>query len=663
MRLTLKLSSKMRLAFGALTLLTLALGGLAVWRMDAVRVLQDRLDQAYAPQVEVASHLERCWSQTVFEMRGYAMTGDAALLARGLEGLRGVGEHAREAGELAGRFPELGGLGAAAREAGGQAREYRRLIELTQEKAEENASYLAMMGAAQARFTDHAHAFLDDQALALARDIAEGQPADKLLWRQKRIQAMNQVIHSGNSALLKSRQAQTSHDQGLMAKVDADLTAMRELFDDLVSLCRTEPALMAQVAGSRSAAEQYQSLLAAWVENWLVLEELRGQREALSQGMIALTTRAADAGLAGIGQLASATSQSLARAIRLVLVGLAAAMALGLALSLLLSRGLSRPLRRVMDGLHQGAREVGGAAAAMADASQALAEGAGQQAASLEQTAATLEQMSAMTRASAEHAGLAEDLSRQAGEEVESARQTAERLGRAMAQIQRASDQSAKVVRTIDEIAFQTNLLALNAAVEAARAGAAGAGFAVVAEEVRRLAQRSAASAADTASLIQETIARVEEGGRLMAETDQAFARVGEGNRRLGHLVAEMAGMSREQALGIAQVSQAASSLDQVTQRNAAGAQETAAASAQLTTQARGLEDHLETLRVIVQGAGREGLWARLRRRQEPMPDQVEPSPDYGPWPLAVRPASAAPATRRTDLDDDQDWTNLPQAA
>ncbi len=669
MNFSLKLSSKMQLAFGLLTLLTLALGGLAIWQMNAVRGLQDRLDQAYTPRVEVASHLERYWSQTIFEIRGYTMTGDGTLLEKGLAGLKGLEEHAAEASQLAERFPELEGLAPAAALALTQTREYRKLIDETREKSEENASYREMMGAAQANFSNNAHAFLADQAKSLAQDIADGAPADKLMWRQKRIAAMNQVIQSGNSALLKSQQAQTSHDQAMMATVDADLSAMRDLFDELVSLCRTEPALMTRVAGSRSAAEQYQALLAAWVENWMALEELRQQRESLSSRMIALTTNTADDGLAGIGRLAGATSQSLARAIRLVLGGLAAALVLGVALSLLLSRSLSRPLRGVMEGLGRGAQEVAGAAGSMAGASQALADGAGEQAASLEQTAATLEQMSAMTRHSAEHAGLAEDLSRQAGEEMERARQAADRLGQAMAQIQQASLQTGRIVKTIDEIAFQTNLLALNAAVEAARAGSAGAGFAVVADEVRRLAQRSAASAADSASLIQDTIARVEEGGRLMAETGQAFARVGEGNRRLGQLVAEMAGMSREQAQGIDQVSQAAAALDRVTQQNAAGAQETAAASEQLTSQAQGLEDQLATLRAIVQGAGRGqgGILSLLHlRRPRPAAESAATPLDSHPWPLAVSPAAPVPAPRPPDLDadnDDDDWDNIPQAA
>jgi methyl-accepting chemotaxis protein len=166
--------------------------------------------------------------------------------------------------------------------------------------------------------------------------------------------------------------------------------------------------------------------------------------------------------------------------------------------------------------------------------------------------------------------------------------------------IKASSAEIAKIIKTIDEIAFQTNLLALNAAVEAARAGEAGAGFAVVAEEVRALAQRSATAARETAGKIEVALQRSEDGSRISSEVSGVLTQMVEQVRRMETLVGEIAGASGEQSQGIAQVNQAVSDMDKVTQTNAAGAEESAAAAQELSAQSRQLQRLVSDLRQLV---------------------------------------------------------------
>jgi methyl-accepting chemotaxis protein len=278
------------------------------------------------------------------------------------------------------------------------------------------------------------------------------------------------------------------------------------------------------------------------------------------------------------------TDQTIFITIVLVLLSIAA----GAAICFFAILSITRPLKEAIVGLSEGADQVASASGQVSTASQQLAEGASEQAAAIEQTSSSLEEMSSMTKQNANNANLANSLMSETKQTLARASETMDQLTSSMGEISRASEETSKIIKTIDEIAFQTNLLALNAAVEAARAGESGAGFAVVAEEVRNLAKRAADAAKNTASLIEGTVKKVKDGSELVGKTDKESREIAASVGKSGELIGEISAASEEQAQGIEQVSKAVSEMDKVVQQNAANAEESAAASEELSAQAVG---------------------------------------------------------------------------
>ncbi|KIX15264.1 methyl-accepting chemotaxis protein [Dethiosulfatarculus sandiegensis] len=283
-------------------------------------------------------------------------------------------------------------------------------------------------------------------------------------------------------------------------------------------------------------------------------------------------------------------------------MGVAAALAvfIGLFLSVFITRSVTGPLNKVIGGLSAGSSQVAAASGQVTNASQSLAEGASEQAASLEETSSSLEEMSSMTKQNADNAEQADGMMKEAADVVTKAGISMTELKSAMESIDKASDQTAKIIKTIDEIAFQTNLLALNAAVEAARAGEAGAGFAVVADEVRSLAMRAAEAAKNTQALIEENLKNIKQGAALVKGTDEAFKQVQDQSAKVAELVGEISAASKEQAQGIDQINRAAGEMDEVTQQNAANAEESAAAAEELSAQAESMQEFVHDLTSLV---------------------------------------------------------------
>ena len=271
-------------------------------------------------------------------------------------------------------------------------------------------------------------------------------------------------------------------------------------------------------------------------------------------------------------------------------------------LGYLFSTRISNTLRHTAEELGSGAAQTTTAAGQVSQSSQAMAEGASEQASSLEETSASLEEITSMIKQNAENANQARLFASNANSSADKGVQAMTKMSQAIDAIKQSSDSTAKIIKTIDEIAFQTNLLALNAAVEAARAGDAGKGFAVVAEEVRNLAQRSAEAAKTTGTLLEEAVTKANHGVTISREVGESLQEIAEAIRQIGSLIDEISTASNQQAEGVEQVNIAVAQMDHSTQSNAAYSEEAASVARELNDQAESMQESVTKLLLMVNG-------------------------------------------------------------
>jgi len=266
--------------------------------------------------------------------------------------------------------------------------------------------------------------------------------------------------------------------------------------------------------------------------------------------------------------------------------------------------GIAAPIRQISRGLNENADQVISISGQVSSASQSLSQGTSEQAASGEETVSFLEEMTAMaismTSESSDSAGNADNLISEMGNVIVKANESMNELTVSINEITRVSEETFKIVKNIDGIAFQTNLLALNAAVEAARAGEAGSGFAVVAEEVRNLAMRSADAARNTSDMIEDTVKKITGGSELLARTNKAFSEVVGISAKISELIRNIITAAEEYARGIEQINKSVTEIDKVTQENANIAEKTAAASEKMYAQAEQLKGFVDDLTALL---------------------------------------------------------------
>ena len=419
----------------------------------------------------------------------------------------------------------------------------------------------------------------------------------------------------------------------LVNAIQAAGTRQTQLMEEVASLSPSKEGKVL-VAKANEARDRFKAVrarvleLSSKTQNAEAYALARSQMDPLGEEY-ERAMRATVDNIKATAQAASDHASQIGRlALRVSLACFAVSTASGLAGGFLLVRRLNRSLRRVAGSLGDSGAQVASAAGQVLSASGTLAEGTSNQAASIEETSASLEEIASMTRRNAESANTAKTLSGQARTDADAGASDMQQMDTAMTEIKTSSDEVAKIIRTIDEIAFQTNILALNAAVEAARAGEAGAGFAVVADEVRNLAQRSAQAAREIAGKIEVAVSRTSRGVEISQRVLQNLSGITVKIREVDQLMGEVATASREQSQGVSQVNTAVTAMDKVVQSNAASAEESAAAATELSAQADSLRQLVEDLLQIVGTDEKPGQPAKHAEpaSRAPAPTQSKPA-------------------------------------
>ncbi len=282
-------------------------------------------------------------------------------------------------------------------------------------------------------------------------------------------------------------------------------------------------------------------------------------------------------------------------------------------LILALTETIVRPIQKTMNGLMELSDKLKSAAEELHSESESVSRGASEQAASIEESSSSLEEMAAMTRQNADNVSKADERMKEGNAVAQRGAKSMNELLAAMEEVSSASEETFRIIKTIEEIAFQTNLLSLNAAVEAARAGEAGAGFAVVAQEVRNLAMRASQAVTESAALIESSVEQIKSGASLVYRTDSDFKEMVNSAGSVGELLEEIAAASREQAQGIEQISRAVNGMEKVTQQNIVHSDASTEISNRLRAQAQQLRTYINEMMGLM-GKGRE---KKMERRRE----------------------------------------------
>lgn len=303
-----------------------------------------------------------------------------------------------------------------------------------------------------------------------------------------------------------------------------------------------------------------------------------------------------------IGQESGKADKNLFNTILLISGLGGVALIFGIFISVSITKGITRSVNRVTNNIVEGVNQVASASTQLSASSQQLSQGSSEQASAIDEVSATLEETASMLQQNTANTAQAAKLSDQAKESADKGGVEMQEMMNSMQEIKRSSDQIAKIIKVIDEIAFQTNILALNAAIEAARAGESGMGFAVVAEEVRNLAQKSAQAAQETTAIIEANIDLSGEGVAAAERVCGVLSEITMHTKKVNELMGEISAASKEQLQGVDQINASVAQVAIVTQQNAATAEESAAAAEEMNAQADGMKKMVYQLLALING-------------------------------------------------------------
>ena len=637
-----RLGTKLALGFGLMLVITGALGGLAAWKMQVGAHDAEATAQQIVPGVVITSRISENGARIFLAMCTFGLNGDEKQLPIYEDAKAQIDAAFKDGEQLVAAHPNLTELQTGLATARETYTQYASLSDKSVTVRGTMDAAVKLLGPGGVEAAKKGDLLDSTQQEALKNGIAGGWDIEKIK-KQAAICAMTDDITTEIGALrIANWKSQALSDSKI---AEEGLTRFTTLDEKLTTLATIVTVKSDQdlIADLRGTLKQYHENMLSFKNAFHEIQELGKQRTPFHLALTASIAKLGALGLENDRVASEASAKALNQACTAIFGGLAIAVLVGITLAFFITRSITKPVIRIITALASGSEQTASAAGQVSSSSQSLAQGASEQAASLEETSSSLEEMSSMTKKNADSAHQANVLSGEAKTVADKGNLAMGKMSSAIADIQKSAMETAKIIKTIDEIAFQTNLLALNAAVEAARAGEAGKGFAVVAEEVRNLAMRSAEAAKNTAGLIEGSVQNAKNGVAIATEVATSLSEIQQSTEKVNALVAEIAAANAEQSQGIGQVNQAVQQMDKVTQGNAAAAEESAAASEQLSSQSEQMRSVVNDLQELVGGAQASGGPVSHRSSSRP---QQRPTrrPTHS---AAAKPASAHPASPR----------------
>ncbi len=616
-----KLGTKIGIGFGLLILIACTLGGLAVYNMGRVQSQSTVLANEYVPEVDLANQVERASISTMYAIRGYTYTLNPAHLAEARKQLKELNGKLSECKELAKNSTELDKLDGYADGCVSNAVKYEKLANAMEEKHAGIVESRKQLHSSAAQYIANCNEFLAGQNKKMKKGIETGADTTKLIEHLKKITLVNELIDLGNACRLATFKSQALRSPEIIRGAQKNFGKIDEKLADLRKITHLDVDLKI-LDSTKQAAHHYKLAMNQLLTNWIAVEDLEKKQDLAGQAVLKEARATANDGMEQTKRVAQTAVASLSESSTIMTTGLVVALIIGIILAIFITRGVVKPFQkifkglktfstnelgemgetfnRIIGGITNGSQQVAAAAGQVSSSSVQLAEGASEQASGLEETSSSLEEMASMAKQNAESSQKANDLMTETQQVVVQMSKATGDMSDAIEDIKKSSDETVKINKVIDEIAFQTNLLALNAAVEAARAGEAGKGFAVVAEEVRNLAMRSAEAAKNTADLLEGSQTKATNGVGIVARVIESITNTEQNSSQVAELIANISSASSEQAQGVDQINSAVSQMDKVVQQTAANAEESASASEELSAQAEQMNAIVAELAAMV---------------------------------------------------------------
>lgn len=592
------LGKRISIGYIILVIITLILGIIGIVSMRSAAINAAKLAEVYAPEVKVASTIYKAASEARYNIRAFTQRDDEKALIEAKKWLSELSLALVEAEKL-GKNYELKALLEQHKIASASLSTYIGSVERSEKILERKKNSDKIMVASAPKIVSNIEIYIQSVRQNQVDELKETAVyKDRMVERMDKIIIANQMAQTISEARVAGQRALARNEISIIENALSRFLSLHKSIKELIDQTRNPKTIdiLKTIETQSSIYEQGLKELVSVMQDTLKENQIRikAANEVLG---------AADAvvgiGLKNVDELSMESDKTLDVASIVMTVGLLLALIISVVVAFFIIRSIVKVVTHAVKSLSDGSTQVVSASEQISSASVSLAEGASSQASSVEEVSATIEEATASNNQNADNSREANILAQHSNDAAKVGNQRVVELMGAMEQITASSQKISRIIKTIDEIAFQTNLLALNAAVEAARAGEHGLGFAVVAEEVKNLAERSAGAAKEITGIIEASIDQVKAGTEVANKTKESFTEILNGIKKTSDLIGEIAISAKEQAEGMNQIATAMGSVDQITQQNASASEETAAAAEELNAQALSMLDNVSELALL----------------------------------------------------------------